>query len=75
MINWFQAFAFSKCNLYRYSEAREGFVQRARSLLTKGCRHNPGDPPLLQALARLEAGDGNMRAARVLFEQGGAVTS
>ena len=31
---------------------------------------NPGDPPLLQALARLEASDGNMGLARVLFEQG-----
>ena len=29
-------------------EAKEGYVQRARNLLTKGVKLNPGDPPLLQ---------------------------
>ena len=36
MIAWFQGFAFSKCNLYRYNEAREreaaDKVQRASAL-------------------------------------------
>jgi tetratricopeptide (TPR) repeat protein len=51
-------------------EATQGFVDRARSLLTRGCKLNPGDPPLLQALARLEASEGNITMARILFEQG-----
>jgi len=43
-------------------EAKQGYVDRARSLLVKGCKLNPKDPPLLQALARLEAVEGNMQA-------------
>ncbi len=51
-------------------EAKCGFIDRARSLLREGCRRNPGDPPLLQALARLEAKEGNLEGARTLFEKG-----
>ena len=51
-------------------EAKCGFIDRARSLLREGCRLNPGDPPLLQALARLEAKEGNLEGARTLFEKG-----